>query len=129
MAERVEEATERVEESMDRRVARILQGDPRSISRAITSVECCDSASRELLRKLFPHTGRAKIIGITGAGGSGKSTLVDGLISSLRQKGKTVGVLALDPTSPFTGGAILGDRIRMHSQTQEVGMINTTTAY
>ena len=102
-------------QDIDRWVGKILEGDPRAISRAITSVENRDDTARELVKRLFPHTGRATIIGITGAGGSGKSSLVDAMIASLRKRGKTVGALAVDPTSPFTGGAILGDRIRMQA--------------
>src|ERR1039458_941005 len=94
-------------------VEKILQGDAQAISRAITAVENMDAGARELLTKLFPHTGRATIIGVTGATGSGKSTLVDGLTALLRKRGRTVGVLAVDPTSPFTGGAILGYRIQI----------------
>jgi LAO/AO transport system kinase len=74
------------------------------------------------LRALFPHTGRAQIVGITGNPGAGKSTLVDRLIAHLRARGKTVGVLAVDPTSPFTGGAILGDRIRMQDHALDAGV-------
>ena len=113
--------TDRVEKDIAGWVERILQGDTQAISRAISSVENMDAASRELLTKLFPHTGRATIIGVTGATGSGKSTLVDCLTALLRKKGRTVGVLAVDPTSPFTGGAILGDRIRMRASPGDPG--------
>ena len=104
-----------LEQNIDGWAEKILQGDAQSISRAISAVENQDGRARELLKRLFPHTGRAAIIGITGATGSGKSTLVDGLTALLRKQGKTVGILAVDPTSPFSGGAILGDRIRMQT--------------
>ncbi len=92
---------------------RLLQGDRRALSRAITIVETGGRAARELLSLAYPHTGRAQIIGITGPPGAGKSTLVNALALEWRQRGSTVGIVAVDPTSPFTGGAILGDRIRM----------------
>ena len=91
----------------------VLTGDPRALARAATLVESRSRAAEPLLRQIFPHTGRALIIGITGAPGSGKSTLVDELVHLLRGENKKVGVIAVDPTSPFSGGAILGDRIRM----------------
>jgi LAO/AO transport system kinase len=91
----------------------ILSGDLRALARAATAIENRNSQADTLLRELFPHTGRAITIGITGAPGAGKSTLVDKLTHILRQENKSVGVIAVDPTSPYTGGAILGDRIRM----------------
>src|SRR5262249_48798741 len=106
---------------MDARVGSILRGEPRAVSRAISSIENRDGESRELLKRLFPHTGRATIIGITGPSGAGKSSLVDSMTALLRKGGKTVGVLAVDPTSPFSGGAILGDRIRMQSHSSDPG--------
>lgn len=93
--------------------ARILSGDVRALARAATLIENRAPAAESLLKELFPHTGRAAVIGITGAPGAGKSTLTDRLIAELRRGDKAVGVLAVDPTSPYTGGAILGDRIRM----------------
>ena len=91
----------------------ILKGDIRAAARLMRYIDDEVASAREELKNLFPHTGRAHIIGLTGAPGTGKSTLVDTLIQAFRDKGKTVGVIAVDPTSPFTGGAILGDRIRM----------------
>ena len=92
---------------------RVLSGDIRALARAATIVENRGREAEPLMRELFPHTGRAQLIGITGAPGAGKSTLVDQLTLHLRREDKKVGIIAVDPTSPFTGGAILGDRIRM----------------
>jgi LAO/AO transport system kinase len=91
----------------------ILEGRRRSIARAITTIENNDPEAHELIAKIYPHTGKAHIIGLTGAGGAGKSTLIEKIVKEYRRMGKTVGVVAVDPTSPFTGGALLGDRIRM----------------
>lgn len=90
---------------------RILKGDRRAIARAATLVE--NRAATPLLRDLFPHTGKALVIGVTGAPGAGKSTLTNQLAIALRKEQKTVAIIAVDPTSPYSGGAILGDRIRM----------------
>jgi len=95
--------------------ARILAGDPRALARAATAIENRAPQAETLLKELFPSTGRATILGITGSPGAGKSTLVDRLVHELRRENKAVGVIAVDPTSPYTGGAILGDRIRMLS--------------
>jgi len=94
---------------------KILAGDLRALARAATAVENRAPQAETLLKELFPHTGRATVLGITGAPGAGKSTLVDKLVHDLRRENKAVGVIAVDPTSPYTGGAILGDRIRMLS--------------
>jgi len=94
---------------------KILEGDPRALARAATAIENRSSVAETLLKELFPHSGRAAVLGITGAPGAGKSTLTDRLIHEFRREGKRVGVLAVDPTSPFSGGAVLGDRIRMLS--------------
>ncbi|PYU25099.1 MAG: methylmalonyl Co-A mutase-associated GTPase MeaB [Acidobacteria bacterium] len=100
----------------------VRAGDTRAISRAITAIENSDPRAEDLLRELFPSTGRAYLIGVTGAPGTGKSTLVDKLASHYRARGKTVGVIAVDPTSPYTGGAVLGDRIRMQGHATDAGI-------
>jgi LAO/AO transport system kinase len=109
-------------DTLDNWAQRIRAGEVRAISRAITAIENHDPAADELLRSLFFSTGRAYMIGVTGAPGTGKSTLVDRLAASYRKQGKTVGVIAVDPTSPFTGGAILGDRIRMQGHSHDEGI-------
>ena len=103
-------------------VEQVLAGNPRALARAITAVENRTPDSAELLKALFPHTGRAQVIGLTGSPGAGKSTLVDQLAREYRKNGKTVGIIAVDPTSPYTGGAILGDRIRMGSHYADSGI-------
>lgn len=100
----------------------IRKGDTRAISRAITAIENSDPRGEDLLRELFPSTGRAYLIGVTGAPGTGKSTLVDKLAAHYRAQGKTVGIIAVDPTSPYTGGAVLGDRIRMQGHATDSGI-------
>jgi len=102
-------------------VEQIRGGNLRALSRAITAVENRTSDSHELLKTLFAHSGRARVVGLTGAPGAGKSTLVDALASQYRKRQQTVGIIAIDPTSPFTGGAILGDRIRMQSHSGDNG--------
>lgn len=101
---------------------RVLEGDPRAVARAISLVEDEDASGAELIRSLFPHTGRAYLVGVTGPPGAGKSTLVDRLITELRAANTTVGVIAIDPTSPFTGGAVLGDRLRMNAHASDPGV-------
>ena len=101
---------------------KILAGDLRSLARAATAIENRSTAAESLLKELFPHTGRAGLIGITGAPGAGKSTLTDRLVHELRREDKAIGVIAVDPTSPYTGGAILGDRIRMLSHHSDPGV-------
>ncbi len=100
----------------------VLKGDHRALAKAISIVEGAGVARRRLIQELYPRTGKAFTIGITGPTGTGKSTLVDKTIQEFRKRGRKVGVLAIDPSSPFTGGAILGDRIRMmdHSLEREV---------
>ncbi len=101
---------------------RVLAGDPRAIARAISLVEDERPAGADLVRAVFARTGRAYLTGITGAPGAGKSTLVDRLIAELRRRDRTVGVVAVDPTSPFSGGAILGDRVRMQAHVADPGV-------
>jgi LAO/AO transport system kinase len=103
-------------------IKKICQGDVRSASRLIRDVEDKIPSAKAKIKKLFPHTGNSFIVGITGAPGAGKSTLTDALIAELRKKKKDIGVLAVDPTSPFTGGAILGDRIRMQRHVEDPGV-------
>jgi len=103
-------------------VDRIRAGDVRALARAISTIEDNHPESRELLKALFNFTGRASVIGLTGAPGAGKSTLVDQLAREYRKQERTVGILAVDPTSPYTGGAILGDRIRMQSHHADSGI-------
>ena len=100
---------------MESLIERVLAGDARAVARAISKVEDGASDSAELMRRIFPRTGNALIVGITGAPGAGKSTLVDRLAALYRQRGERVGIVAVDPSSPFSGGAILGDRIRMQT--------------
>ncbi len=92
---------------------KLFEGDPRSIARAITRVESGSSGAADLMRAVFPKTGRAMVIGITGSPGAGKSSLVDKLALYYKDRGDKVGIICVDPSSPFSGGAILGDRIRM----------------
>ena len=101
---------------------RVLAGDVRAAARLIRLIDDARPEAEAILRELWPRTGRAQIVGITGNPGAGKSTLVDRLVAHLRAQGKTVGVLAVDPTSPFTGGAILGDRIRMQDHALDPGV-------
>ena len=93
-----------------------------ALARAITLVEDESPGAQEILRHAFRHRGQSKIIGLTGAPGVGKSSLVDNLVSEIREEGNSVGVVAVDPSSPFTGGAILGDRVRMRSRTTDEGV-------
>jgi len=99
--------------TIDELVTGVLSGDRRSIAKAISVVENNAKEAKRLVALLYPHTGKSHIIGLTGAGGAGKSTLADKIVREYRQRGKKVGVVAVDPSSPFTGGAFLGDRIRM----------------
>jgi LAO/AO transport system kinase len=100
----------------------VLAGDRRSIARAITIVENDAPEASKLVASIYPNTGKAHVIGLTGPGGSGKSTLIEKIVREYRKQGKTVGVVAVDPTSPFTGGAFLGDRIRMQELSTDEGV-------
>ncbi|HLB86425.1 MAG TPA: methylmalonyl Co-A mutase-associated GTPase MeaB [Terriglobales bacterium] len=103
-------------------VEQLRVGDSRALARVISAVENRTPGWSELLKALFPHTGRARILGLTGAPGAGKSTLVDQLARLYRKENRTVGIIAVDPTSPYTGGAILGDRIRMQEHFSDPGI-------
>ncbi|MBS3920357.1 MAG: methylmalonyl Co-A mutase-associated GTPase MeaB [Deltaproteobacteria bacterium] len=101
---------------------RILEGDIRAASRLMRDIDDRIPSAMDALKELYPHTGKAYIVGITGPPGSGKSTIVDKMVDIFRKEGKTVGIVAVDPTSPFTGGAILGDRIRMQRHATDEGV-------
>jgi LAO/AO transport system kinase len=103
-------------------VDQVRAGDPRALARAISTVENRAPGGSELLKALFPHSGHARILGLTGPPGAGKSTLVDQLARYYRKENRTVGIIAVDPTSPYTGGAILGDRIRMQNHFSDPGI-------
>ncbi|MCD6153068.1 MAG: methylmalonyl Co-A mutase-associated GTPase MeaB [Syntrophobacterales bacterium] len=101
---------------------KVLDGNVRTVSRLIRNLEDGLPEARATLRKIFHHTGKAHVIGFTGSPGAGKSTLIDAMITEIRKGGKTVGVLLVDPSSPFTGGAILGDRVRMQRHSTDPGV-------
>ena len=103
-------------------VTRVRAGNPRALARAISIVEDRTPESNELLKALFPYSGNAVLLGLTGSPGAGKSTLVDQIAREYRKQNKTIGIVAVDPTSPFSGGAILGDRIRMQSHYADSGI-------
>lgn len=107
---------------MDDIVARFLDGDRRALARIISRVEGETAEGREYLRQIYPHSGKTHIIGVTGGAGAGKSTLTGALTAEYRRQGKTVGIVAVDPSSPFTHGAILGDRIRMQEHALDPGV-------
>ncbi len=108
--------------SVDNWAEQVRAGDVRAISRAVSAIENREREAEEILRQLFPYTGHAYRVGITGAPGTGKSTLVDRLAGQYRGEKKTVGIIAVDPSSPFTGGAILGDRVRMQGHATDSGI-------
>ena len=99
-----------------------MEGDARAVARAISLIEDEAPSGAELIRRIFASTGRAYLVGITGPPGSGKSTLVDRLTAEIRKTSKTVGVIAVDPTSPFSGGVLLGDRVRMQAHAGDAGV-------
>lgn len=103
-------------------VERVCARDPRALARAISIVEEGPVGAADVVQRLYPKSGRAWLVGITGPPGAGKSTLVDRLINEIRRVGQTVGVIAVDPSSPFTGGALLGDRVRMGAQSADAGV-------
>lgn len=103
-------------------VEKVIAGDVRTVARLIRDIDDGMPDVREVLKELYPYTGKAYVIGITGAPGVGKSTLVDQMLFHIRKQKKTVGVLAVDPTSPFSGGAILGDRVRMQRHSMDEGV-------
>ncbi|AIF69381.1 GTPase [Palaeococcus pacificus DY20341] len=107
---------------IDELIDRLLKGDKRAAARLITLVENDEEKAKEIIKKIYKFTGNAYVVGITGPPGAGKSTLLDKLIKEVRKEGKVVGVVAIDPTSPFTGGALLGDRIRMQKHSTDPGV-------
>ena len=109
-------------ESVKQLVNGVLHGEKRAIARTISIIENNEPHAQQIISQLYPKTGRAHIVGITGPAGVGKSTLVEKLTRELRKRGKTVGIVAVDPTSPFTGGAFLGDRVRMQDLSLDEGV-------
>src|SRR2546429_7907474 len=101
---------------------RVLEGDKRALARAITLIESDDPAGWELVREVYPQTGKARIVGFTGPPGVGKSTIIGALTARLRAADRDVGVLSIDPSSPFTRGALLGDRIRLSEHFLDPGV-------
>ena len=108
--------------SIENWAEQVRSGDARALSRAVSAIENRTPEAEEILRQLFPYTGQAYRLGVTGAPGTGKSTLVDRLAAHYRGENKTVGIIAVDPSSPFTGGAILGDRVRMQGHAGDSGI-------
>jgi LAO/AO transport system kinase len=102
--------------------AQVLAGDPRAAARLMRDLDDGAPGAASALREVFPHTGRAFIVGVTGTPGAGKSTLVDGLVAAVRARGQRVAVVAVDPSSPFSGGAVLGDRVRMQRHALDPGV-------
>src|SRR5215472_465523 len=114
--------TDPLETQLHSVIESLRSGDARTLARAISTVENRAPGWSDLLKALFPHTGRARVIGLTGSPGAGKSTLVDQLAREYRRQERTIGIVAVDPTSPYTGGAILGDRIRMQAHHADPGI-------
>lgn len=108
--------------SLEALIEAVAEGQPRAVGRLISMVENASPHLRSAMKLLAPSTGRAQVIGITGSPGVGKSTTTTGLLTALRQRGQRVGVLAVDPSSPFSGGALLGDRVRMQQHAQDDGV-------
>lgn len=109
-------------DDLDERLEALRQGNVRALARTITEIENGSRRAVDLLKALYPHTGRSRIVGVTGSPGSGKSTLTDCLAGAFRRRAHKVGIIAVDPTSPFSGGAILGDRIRMQAHGADPGV-------
>lgn len=107
---------------MEALINKALGGNVRAIARIISLIENEDPAVNKIMQTIYPHTGKAMVIGITGSPGTGKSTLTDKMIERFRSRGKSVGIIAIDPSSPFSGGAILADRIRMQRHTEDAGV-------
>ncbi|HZP64595.1 MAG TPA: methylmalonyl Co-A mutase-associated GTPase MeaB [Terriglobales bacterium] len=114
--------TESLSHNYQNLITRLRDGDARALARAISTVENRRDGWADLLKALFPQTGKARILGVTGAPGAGKSTLVDQLAKHYRKENRSVGIIAVDPTSPYSGGAILGDRIRMQDHFADPGI-------
>jgi len=114
--------TDALKRNLESLIGPIRSGSARALARAISTVENRAPGWSDLLKALFPYTGKARILGLTGAPGAGKSTLVDQLAKHYRKQNQTVGIIAVDPTSPYTGGAILGDRIRMQDHFSDPGI-------
>src|SRR5438105_11575768 len=112
----------RTPKALDGFVQRVRSGDVRALARAITAIENDSAQASQLMKALFLYSGNATVIGLTGSPGAGKSTLVDQLAREYRKQEKTIGIIAVDPTSPYTGGAILGDRIRMQAHHADTGI-------
>jgi LAO/AO transport system kinase len=110
------------QQSVEELVSRAQDGEPRAVARLISMVEDASPRLREVAAALAPHTGRAQVVGLTGSPGVGKSTSTSALVTALRAQGKRVGVLAVDPSSPFSGGALLGDRVRMQDHATDRGV-------
>ena len=113
---------------MDQTIGRLLAGDQRALSSLITLVERGDPRGLEVLEKVHPNTGKAHCIGVTGPPGGGKSTIVDGLVGLMRGEGASLGIIAVDPTSPYSGGSFLGDRIRMQRHSADPGVFIRSAA-